>query len=56
VNDPSTWGFGQEVTNLLNRIANYGKDHNLSPRELEDIFHAGIAAKARDRHEREAKP
>jgi hypothetical protein len=38
--------FGSEINNLLNRIANYGKDEGYSPAELEQIFNAGIAARS----------
>jgi hypothetical protein len=38
--------FGPEINNLLNRIANYGKDEGYSPSELEQIFNAGIAARS----------
>jgi hypothetical protein len=46
MSDPSSWGFDVEVTNLLNRIANYGKDKGYSADELEQIFNAGIAARS----------
>lgn len=37
--------FGQEMNNLLNRIANYAKDHKLSPDDVETALMAGLSAR-----------